>query len=106
MRATYYLLLVLSFATDTASYGQQVELVRFSAFAHSQSVQLDWTIGAGSFCDGTTIFRSEDDITYHEVGMIDGICGSADEPVGYSFKDSMPIENRRMYKGGKTDRLN
>lgn len=88
-----YILLLLGY-TVTA---QDVVLKSFDVLTDGKYVYASWTIAAGATCNGTTIFRSEDDNYYYEVGKIDGICGNLNEPASYSFTDTTPITNKVSY---------
>jgi len=79
------------------SSGQIIELINFNAFIDKEAVQLNWTIGPGSLCDGTTIFRSDDNTYFMEIGVIDGVCGQSDKSVGYSFRDTVPLSNKEVF---------
>lgn len=62
------------------------------------TVVLNWVISGGNTCNGIKIFRTDDlSNSYAEIGFIDGICGSTDEAVPYSFVDPTPLENTVNY---------
>lgn len=88
---TIFLLLFLS-KTGTAQF-----LSGFSALQHNNSIELNITIAGGNTCNGITILRSSDGITFSPIGSIAGICGSSIEDVFYSFTDTDPIPNRLNY---------
>lgn len=77
--------------------GQEIKLRNFNVFSDGKYVHVNWTIETGSICDGVTIYRSTDSTNLQPIGFIDGICGSSSKPVGYSFTDSTPIQNRIAY---------
>ena len=79
------------------SNAQQVALDRFTATTGSNHVVLQWTIAAGSSCNGISILRSADSISFSVIGSIEGICGSSSSPVSYQFTDNNPIPNRISY---------
>lgn len=69
----------------------------FFAVQQDEEVYLRWTILAGNTCDGTRIERSEDGISYYEIGEIPGVCGSSEKPIIYDFTDTAPLKNRINY---------
>ncbi|NQV53757.1 MAG: T9SS type A sorting domain-containing protein [Flavobacteriales bacterium] len=68
-------------------------LSSFSASVDEGSVLLIWTLEAGSTCNGISVQRSTDLLTFNEIGNIAGICGSDDQPVTYTFSDERPVLN-------------
>ncbi len=68
-------------------------LSSFSASVDAGSVLLIWTLEAGSTCNGISVQRSTDLLTFYEIGNIAGICGSDDQPVTYTFSDDRPVLN-------------
>ena len=82
-----------------SSPAQQADAVlsRFFAVQVEETVFMRWTISAGNTCEDTHIERSSDGITYEQVGLIGGICGSPDEAITFEFTDSLPLVNRTSY---------
>ncbi len=50
-------------------------------------VSVDWTMKAGSTCDGTRVMRSEDGVYFETVGRIEGICGDVAHQADYRYVD-------------------
>lgn len=63
-------------------------LSTFTLTDEENGVRLDWTMVAGSTCMGTDIQRSKDSLDFQVVGSIEGLCGSIDGPVDYTFTDT------------------
>lgn len=69
----------------------------FSVFQHQDQVYLSWVISRGNTCNGITIERSTDGISFSEIGYIAGICGSPDFAQPYSYVDERPAPNQINY---------
>ena len=80
-----------------AGWAQHPLLNNFTGFQQDENIHLSWTFSSGSQCNGTRIFRSQDGMIFHEIGVIPGICGASETPVTYSFTDSMPLPNTVNY---------
>jgi hypothetical protein len=77
----------------------QVNLDYFTASEEQNSVLLKWSVSAGNTCNGISITRSSDGFFFTEIGRIDGVCGSPDVSVPYSFIDESPLANQiNFYK--------
>ncbi len=63
-------------------------LAAFSLTDEEDAVRLNWTMIAGSTCMGTDILRSKDSLNFEIVGSLEGLCGSIDGPVDYTFTDA------------------
>lgn len=61
------------------------------------TVELAWTMIAGSTCEGTSILRSTDSADFHVIGVIEGICGAVGEPLTYTWTDGDPLELTRLH---------
>lgn len=70
---------------------------RLSARAIGSSVQIEVTLSAGYTCNGILITRSVDSMQFETVGLIGGVCGDSAAAVSYSFTDSFPPTNTRLY---------
>ena len=70
---------------------------KFEIFTVSGKVALRWTMKPGNTCLGTGILRSADDVSFDQIGIIGGVCGSPDNPVTYTFIDSFPLTDRTAY---------
>lgn len=91
------MLFILLMLAATFATAQDIELNRFDVFSDGKHVQVQWVLAKGSVCTGIKIYRSTDSNNLQQVGFIDGICGSIDSPVGYTFTDSFPIVNKLSY---------
>lgn len=60
-------------------------------------IRIDWTIQGGSTCNGQDVERSIDGVTFTQVHRIEGICGSASDPVPYDWIDNAPPEFSTVY---------
>lgn len=94
--ARWFIGFLIVFSSTVVS-AQSIVLRNFDVFSDGTHVQVKWTIEKGSICNGTKIYRSENGVDYKEIGFIDGICGSNDEPVGYEFADTLPVANKKTY---------
>lgn len=72
-------------------------LDKFTATESKGKVYLSWIISSGKTCDGTQIMRSDNNLSYSQIGEISGVCGSSSEPVPYSFTDESPVLNAVNY---------
>lgn len=72
-------------------------LDKFTATESKGKVYLSWIISSGKTCDGTQIMRSDNNLSYSQIGEISGVCGSSSEPVPYSFIDENPVLNAINY---------
>lgn len=66
-------------------------LSKFTASVVPDGVFLQWTINQGTTCLGVTIERLDSTGEFSEIGRIEEVCGSIDEPVDYSFLDESPV---------------
>ncbi len=97
MLRNYIILMVLISAYPAFSQEADQFLDDFFAVQQDEEVYLRWTILSGNTCDGTRIERSEDGVSFYEIGEIPGVCGSPDKPITYDFTDTKPIKNRINY---------
>lgn len=96
MRTVSLLFLVSAYLGASA---QHPFLSRFSATVIDDGVFLEWTISKGNRCNGTQIERALIDEEFIEVGGIEGVCGSVEEPEDFSFLDTRPISgNESRYR--------
>lgn len=75
----------------------QVTLDYFEATEDESSIFLKWAISEGQTCNGITITRSGEGLFFQEIGRIEGVCGSPDVAVPYSFLDEYPLKNQVNY---------
>ena len=88
---------MLALCLPISVWAQHPLLNNFTGFQQDESIQLSWTFGSGSQCNGTRVFRSIDGEVFQKIGEIPGICGASDTPVTYSFRDSAPLPNTVNY---------
>lgn len=72
-------------------------LKEFTAKVSNCQVILQWTVNGGTTCNGITILRSKDTISFEPYGNIPGICGDLTAPVTYTYTDTFPKLNQRNY---------
>ncbi|MFN3529297.1 MAG: T9SS type A sorting domain-containing protein [Bacteroidia bacterium] len=72
-------------------------LDRFSLQTVGRAVRVDLTLSAGFTCNGLVITRSVDSSQFEGIGLIGGICGDSAMAVNYSFTDSQPPLNQKLY---------
>jgi hypothetical protein len=72
-------------------------LDRFSLQSVGRTVRVDLTLSAGFTCNGIVITRSTDSSQFEGIGLIGGICGDSAVFVNYSFIDSQPPLNQKLY---------
>lgn len=89
-RAVVVLATVLSVAPAQAQ--EHPFLADFSAIVREDQVQLEWTMVAGTTCDGTQVERAVNGGDWQVVGGISGLCGDVNAPVAYDWTDDGPQE--------------
>jgi len=95
---TFLLTLSLFFLLISSIYGQRaIELDRLDVFELNGKVYINCIISQGNTCDGIRYLRSTDGQNFHQIGIVTGICGSPDFPVGYEFVDKEPVVNETNY---------
>ena len=93
-------LLIFSFIVCCLSFtafSQVTILEKFSAEHISGKVFLSWTVKSGQTCNGIRIYRSDDSLSYTEIGDIQGVCGNLGYSVDCTFQDNDPIKNKINY---------
>jgi hypothetical protein len=78
-------------------WGQTTFARNFIAEAKDGKTYLRWTISQGNTCDGISILRSGDQITYTQIGEISGVCGSTDSAQTYLYTDDSPELNKTNF---------
>lgn len=86
------MLILLSFQVRS-----QVTLDYFEANEDGTSIFLKWAVSQGQTCNGIDITRSSDGLFFEIIGRIEGVCGSPDVAVPYSFLDESPLKNQMNY---------
>jgi hypothetical protein len=56
------------------------------------AIRVDWTIQGGSTCDGQSVERSTDGVSFSTVHTIGGLCGDPNVPKSYVWTDEAPPE--------------
>ena len=79
-----------------------VDLVLFTGDCNAESVVLDWTTASERNNDYFTIERTQDFVTFEEVGEIDGM-GNSNQRINYSFMDTEPLSGNSYYRLRQTD---
>lgn len=86
--ALFPVLLPFSFAV-----GQEHPfLSAFTAAVREEQVLLEWTMVAGTTCDGTQVERAVNGGAWQQVGGISGLCGDVNAAVAYDWTDAAPPE--------------
>jgi hypothetical protein len=94
MRYLFTIFLISFCFADLSAQAPHPILDNLVAYRNGSKIELKWTIKGGSTCNGTNIHRSEDLISFTEIGEIAGICGSSAGPEQYSFTDESPLQNK------------
>ncbi|NNC82030.1 MAG: T9SS type A sorting domain-containing protein [Flavobacteriales bacterium] len=79
-----------------------IDLVYFEAIPMEDVVKTVWSTASEISNDYFTVFRSEDGMTFEEIGRVDG-AGNSSEILEYSYKDPDPIRGLSYYKLRQTD---
>lgn len=90
---------LVAFLASIQTFGQLPPGVidRLAARAVGNKVQVEVTLSAGYTCNGILITRSTDSLQFETVGLIGGVCGDSAASVSYSFTDSFPPTNQRLF---------
>ena len=94
---THLFLSFVLFCLGFTTFAQESILEKFSAEHISGKVFLTWTVKSGQTCNGIRIYRSDDSLSYTEIGDIQGVCGNLGYSVDYTFQDNDPIKNKVNY---------
>lgn len=92
LKLLYALFALLFTANQIMAQGQLV-LGKFLIAKAGNGVFLNWSIKAGSTCNGIEIERSTDSLNFTTIGNISGTCGSISEEISYNFTDNSPFLN-------------
>ncbi|HLG02451.1 MAG TPA: T9SS type A sorting domain-containing protein [Bacteroidia bacterium] len=79
-----------------------VELVSFTATQAGESVEVSWTTASEINNSHFTVFRSEDGVTFEELGRVTGN-GSTTQLSNYVFQDDAPANGTSYYRLTQTD---
>jgi len=96
MAKQIFLCVLFSFSV-LFSKGQDPVLNYFNANNTGNNILLTWEIKGGNTCIGINILRSTDGIVFQQIGEVEGVCGSVDFAVAYSFTDNNPEKNAWNY---------
>ena len=98
MKTDLYIFIPIIFiALGFNSFAQLSILEKFSGEHLSGKVFLSWTVKSGQTCNGIRIYRSDDSLSYTEIGDIQGVCGNLGFSVDYTFQDNNPVKNKVNY---------
>lgn len=91
-KAVFYILFLMLPLVAMAQKPHPI-LRSFSAVKQPNGIALRWVILGGEQCDGTRVFRAEDQGNFEQIEHIEGICGSQVVDVTYSYFDNSPVSN-------------
>lgn len=91
-----FVLLAVNLTAQKEDPGHPI-LDDFKVFEISGKVFIDVTISSGNTCNGITVWRSADSLSFDKVGEVVGICGNSNSPISYNFTDANPIKNIKSY---------
>lgn len=91
-------LLCVLFLGFTVSWSQNESVIPyFRGSEFSGKVFLEWEVMQGNTCNGIDVLRSTDSVNFEKIGDIEGICGSTQASIRYTFTDTAPIVNEINY---------
>ena len=79
-----------------------VELVAFTSQCNGNAVELNWTTASETNNDFFTVQRSEDGVSFQDIGVVAGN-GSSTQMNSYSFVDHLPMTSAVYYRLKQTD---
>lgn len=79
-----------------------VELTSFTGVAFDDHNQLEWVTASEMNNDYFDVQRSDDGISFHEIGQVDG-AGNSTQTLRYSFGDYAPLEGTNYYRLKQVD---
>lgn len=88
-------IILVHFTSLSAQFTPKLD--KFNIQHRDGIVYLDWIMSSGSVCLGINIEKSEDSISFKEIGNIGGICGNLTKPSTYSFQDENPVLNKKIW---------
>lgn len=93
----YFFFFVL-FIFSAPLLGQNEDVIEYlNASEFNGKVLLSWSIMQGNTCNGIQILHSTDSINFSQISSIEGICGSTQQSISYSFTDLSPEKNANNY---------
>jgi hypothetical protein len=75
----------------------QSPLVTYAAASFKDGVLISFTMRGGFSCNGINIERSEDSVSFSVIGDIEGICGSPDFDLSFTYTDRQPLSFRKNF---------
>ena len=94
LRAVFLQFVLSAIPFLIAAQGAHPILGNFFAEQRNETVYLQWTIKEGQTCNDIHIERAGSENNFERIGLISGVCGSADFALVYSFTDSVPHPNQ------------
>lgn len=95
MKYFFFFVLFIFSAPLSAQNEEVIEYLNASEF--NGKVLLSWSIMQGNTCNGIQILHSTDSINFSQISSIEGICGSTQQSISYSFTDLSPEKNANNY---------
>ena len=95
MKYFFFFVLFIFIAPLSAQNEDVIEYLNASEF--NGKVLLSWSIMQGNTCNGIQILHSTDSINFSQISSIEGICGSTQQSISYSFTDLSPEKNANNY---------
>jgi hypothetical protein len=90
--------LFLLMLTPVFSWGQEgIPYLDFKLRNSGRSVEVEWQILPGNFCQDVEIWRGTDSSQLHQVFIYPGICGDDDSLKTYSYIDLPPVSGITYY---------
>jgi hypothetical protein len=91
------LVVVVNGTVATAQSDAHPILDRMDYYVAAGKVYVSCVVSKGYTCFGIELKRSMDSVNYETVDIEYGICGSDTEPTYFSFEDSDPPMNQRLF---------
>ena len=95
MKYFFFFVLFIFSAPLSAQNEDVIEYLNASEF--NGKVLLSWSIMQGNTCNGIQVLHSTDSINFSQISSIEGICGSTQQSISYSFTDLSPEKNANNY---------
>ena len=95
MKYFFFFVLFIFSAPLSAQNEDAIEYLNASEF--NGKVLLSWSIMQGNTCNGIQVLHSTDSINFSQISSIEGICGSTQQSISYSFTDLSPEKNANNY---------
>jgi len=98
MRCVFILFCCYVFVHPSIAQDGQSILTRLDARQVNNTVQVSFTIEAGtSYCLGVLLERSRDGLAFESVGYLPGVCGGSEFEESYTMVDDQLSENGTVY---------